>query len=325
LKAIITGDLHTEKGLRTNVVLSYIDYLTEYYFSNDIDYLFIDGDVFERSSNIKNESFIPLFLKFFKMKESGIKMIFILGNHDIMNVDNDSLVETFESFGTVVKKSLKMTIDDHDFYFQSYTKSKEDIPENGEYLITHLSIADFSFDNAYHMTEKNAFPRAYFENWKMVFTGHFHTHQHWNNICYVGSPYEVHRGEMGKPKGFVVLDTNREKWDFVEYFDAPKFLVLKNEDLLNLNKIDFKNKMVVVNISKKIKDYAKLRYILFEKGAVEVITDFISETTNQIGIIEKIKSMPKMEDIAKKGLLDSAPEELDKKILEKIFNKAINE
>lgn len=325
MKAIITGDLHTEKGLRTNVVLSYIDYLTKYYFSNNIDYLFIDGDVFERSSNIKNESFIPLFLKFFKMKESGIKMIFILGNHDIMNVDNDSLVETFESFGTVVKKSLKMTIDDHDFYFQSYTKSKEDIPENGEYLITHLSIADFSFDNAYHMTEKNAFPRAYFENWKMVFTGHFHTHQHWNNICYVGSPYEVHRGEMGKPKGFVVLDTNREKWDFVEYFDAPKFLVLKNEDLLNLNKIDFKNKMVVVNISKKIKDYAKLRYILFEKGAVEVITDFISETTNQIGIIEKIKSMPKMEDIAKKGLLDSAPEELDKKILEKIFNKAINE
>lgn len=323
MRAIITGDWHLEKGLKTNIVLAYLDFLHNYYLNNNIDYIFVEGDVFERSSNIKNESFIPLFLKLFNMKNSGIKFIFIPGNHDIMNVDNDTLVETFQTFGEVFKKGSSLEIDNHDFYFLPYTKQQDELPSGGEYLITHLSIADFSFDNAYHVTEKHAFPRSTFENWNMVFTGHFHKHQTWKNICYVGSPYQIHKSERNDSKGFVVLDTNLEKWNFVEYNNAPKYLLFKNDDLLKINETDFTNKIVIVNISKKIKDYAKLRYILFEKGAVDVIPDFISEQENNPKLLDKIKSTPKMEDVAKLGLLNSAPDELNKKILEKIFEKAI--
>lgn len=326
MKAIITGDWHVKKGMQTDIILQYLAYLENYYFDNEIDYIFVDGDVFHKSSNIKNEAFVPLFLKMMAMKNNGIKFIFIPGNHDIMNVDNDSIVETFSSFGTVYKKGTEVTLDGQNFYFQPYTKSESELPEpkHDSYLITHLSIADFSFDNNFHATEKHAFRRELFSGWLGVFTGHFHRHQKWGNICYVGSPNQMYRSESGHEKGFVVLDTERENWEFVPYTAAPTFTEITENDIINIKSKTFENQIVVVRLRTKVKEYGKLRYILYEKGAVDVVPIFETENEeNGVNPATEISNANSLPDTVRKAIQGIEKEGIDKEFLGKIFDKVL--
>ena len=92
---IFTSDLHVDKGIWVSITIDYLDYLMTYAAKNNIKDVVIGGDVFEKATKIKNESFIPLFLKFMEMKSAGFNLFFILGNHDVYNNSNDSIVETF--------------------------------------------------------------------------------------------------------------------------------------------------------------------------------------------------------------------------------------
>ena len=63
MKYLLTGDWHLKKGIRTQIILDFLDYLFDYYKNNHIDKFVILGDVFDKSVNIKNEAFIPLHKK----------------------------------------------------------------------------------------------------------------------------------------------------------------------------------------------------------------------------------------------------------------------
>jgi len=326
-KVIISCDWHIKSddlnNLHVSSILNFLDYTTEYYFENDIDYHIVAGDIFHKSSNIKNEAFIPLFMKLHEMKEKGVNFIFIPGNHDIMNVNNDTIVETFSVFGEVFKSIARKEIDGDPFIFLPYTKKQSEIPEgNGEYLITHLSIADFFFDNNFQVDEKIAFKRSLFEDFKMVITGHFHKYQNRNNVYYIGSPVQIDRNEMGQEKGFGVLDTDRESLEFVPYDLAPKYIEITEKEIEQLDKLDFTNYHVVVRINSKIKDFAKLRYVLYEKGAVSInpIFETVKEVNEPSLQIEEISNI---EDIIEDIIRDEKvkPEHLETEELIKVFEK----
>lgn len=326
-RILLTGDWHIRNDELNNIhvqsILNFLDYITDYYTENNLDYLFVIGDVFHKSSNIKNDAFIPLFMKLFSMKEKGIKMIFIPGNHDIMNINNDTIVETFAAFGEVYKKRTDITIDGEDFIFLPYTKKESELPKgNGEYLITHISIADFFFDNNFQVDEKIAFKRSLFEDFKMVITGHFHKYQNRKNIYYIGSPVQIDRKEIGQTKGFGVLDTETETLDFIEYDLAPKYLEITEKDIEQIDKLNLTNCHVIVRINSKIKDFAKLRYLLFEKGAINIIPIFetsneVSEPTLQIEEISNIGDI--IEDIIKDEKVK--PDYLNTEDLINVFDK----
>lgn len=329
MRILLTGDFHVTKGIKTNICLNFLDYIHQYYKENDLDYIYVLGDVFDRSSSIKNEAFIPLFMKLYQMKNDGVNFLFILGNHDIINVDNDSLVETFEPIGKVIKEggtALKhLGCGDEENYFLPYTKDDETIPHQGRYLFTHLPIADFSFDNAYHATEKHAFKKSLFEEFNLVFSGHFHRHQVQKNIVYVGSPFQQNRGEIGHIKGFVVLYDEEENWDFVEYNEAPKYINFSVEDIPNINNIDFRNTFVVVKVDRKIKDFAKLRFILYEKGALDIIPIF--ETIDETIEInsDEIEVNESIEDVVREVIMSFDIEHIDNKRLLNLFEKVLVE
>lgn len=282
MKILLTSDLHVQEGIYTDICINYIDYLITFCKENNINHIIIAGDVFEKSSKIKNEAFLPLFFKFMEMKNNGFKLYFLLGNHDIFNVDNDSLVETFAPFGKVIKNYQEEEIDGRMFSFLPYTKQEDDIPPNGDVLITHLSIADFVFDNRYHVNEKAGFPTELFERWNIVFTGHFHRPQNKKNIVYMGSPYQMNFGEMGQDKGFVVFDIETGDWERVYYKEAPTYIKIKVKDF---NKVDVKNSFVEIEIEEKLDNYVQLKHLLYEKGALEV-TPCFKEISNDILVTE---------------------------------------
>lgn len=320
-KILLTADWHTKKGLQSQLIVDYLDYLQEYYFQNDIDWLFVLGDIFHKSSNIKNDAFVPLFMKLLEMKNNGVHFVFLVGNHDIYNVDYDTIIDTFSPIGRVIKEYTRLEFNGEIFDFLPYTKKEEELPEGGNYLFTHVPIANFSFDNAFHVTEKHAFPFEKFEEYNMVFTGHFHKHQNIKNITYIGSPNQLYRGEINQKKGFVVLDTEVEKWEFIEYDEAPKYIEITSSDIKNLKSLDINGNFVVVYIDEKIQDFAKLRYILYEYGAIDIIPIFTKEEEDVE--VEEISQGNDLEDIAREFI--GSIKDVDNEKLNKVFEKILEE
>ena len=323
-KILITSDWHIHSGIYTDIGIDYIDYLQNFCNENNIKDIIIAGDIFEKSSKIKNDAFIPLFFKFNELKENGFNIIIVLGNHDIYSVDNDSIVETFAVFGKVVKSFEQIEMYGKTFDLLPYTKDEDLIPDGGEYLITHLSIADFSFDNKYHVSEKAGFPRKLFKGYDKVFTGHFHRPQEKDNIVFMGSPYQMNYGEMGQKKGFITLDVETGEWERHWYDQAPVYKKIKSEDFQNIN---VANSFVQVEIRDKLDNYVQLKHLLYEKGALEVTPKFIEDDT-EINVNEdsKIDLNSSIVDMVKEYINNSIQvEDIDNKKLITIFDKVIAE
>lgn len=299
-KVLITGDIHTNEGIFSSICINYLDFLISYIKENFITHLVFDGDIFEKATRIKNEVFIPLFFKLQELRDTGIEIHFILGNHDIYNNQNNSLVETFCVFGKVHSGSDTITIDGVDIDLLSYTKNRDDIPNRSKYLITHLGIAGFmmtSFMEANKETE--TFSIEDFTSYDKVFSGHFHKYQELQNVIYVGSPYETSFDEEGQKKGFVVFTPSTGDYEFIENDFSPKHTTI---DLSTATKEDiqkdFTNKFVGVIIREKVNTFIKLKSFLYDKGAISVVPKFIREdgddesrTDNEEIINKNLESM----------------------------------
>ena len=77
-KLLFTSDLHAEKGLRVQICISFLDYIEKYCLDNGISDIVFGGDILNKSSSIKNETFLPLFLRLMQMRDAGLNLIFIL-------------------------------------------------------------------------------------------------------------------------------------------------------------------------------------------------------------------------------------------------------
>lgn len=92
-------DLHftAKNEIRIIEGLNFLEYIFDYCVKNNIPNLVLGGDIFHTSNSIKNQAFIPVFMKLYEMSKK-LHIYVIPGNHDIMNNDNDCLAETFSAF-----------------------------------------------------------------------------------------------------------------------------------------------------------------------------------------------------------------------------------
>ena len=300
------GDLHlTKEPLRILSVLNFLDYVIKYCKDNNIKNVVNLGDLFDRPESNSN-AFVPVFRKL--MELSKVANIYsIIGNHELKDKDgNDTLVETFSSFGTFIQNTGTVNIDGIDCDFMSYTDNPQNIPRKGRILFGHLEVEGFWF-NTKKKVDSSIFTYEMFDQYELVISGHLHHEQHKGNFEFVGSPYPTNRGEGGKKNYFLVIkDTACE---LIEYNEGPDYLTINAEEF-NEN-IDYTNKIVTVQINKKVENFVKLRNILFEKGALEVCPEFISNKDNIEPEIEKMN--------IRDGIITSVA-----KFLSNIDNKNIN-
>jgi DNA repair exonuclease SbcCD nuclease subunit len=319
-RKILTGDWHVQKGIKTNILINYLKYLQLYCLEENIKDIYVLGDIVERSSSIKNEAFIPLFQQLYLMKNSGINFTIIIGNHDAFNKNNDSIIEVLSPIANVVKDVLV----NEEEAFVSYTKEESIFssidPIKVKYLFTHVPIANFSFDSAFHATEKHSFREELFEEFTYTFTGHFHRHQSRKNIVYVGSPFQMNFGEMGQDKGFVVFDQDMESWEFIKY-SGPEYIKFHVSEFKNY---DVENKFVGVIVDTKIQNYIKLKRILFEKGAIDVIP-FFEKKEETIDFKDDNEGYNAIPDIIKDFLKKIKKENINNDNLLEKFERVLNE
>lgn len=290
----VTCDLHVSKDLlRITECLNFLDYLSNYCKEKGIKNIAILGDIFHQSNSIKNQSFLPIFNKFYEMSKD-FQLYIIPGNHDLTSRDLDSqdnaLAESFRAFAHYIPKSETINIDGTNYDFLSYTENVDDLPNKGEVLLSHLEIADF-FYNPTQKSENQSFTKDSFSNYKLVVSGHIHRMQQAGNIVYPGSPYSTTRGEAGNHYFCVVDGTN---YSLIPYNEAPDYMTITLEEALKNKEIDYKNKIVEIVVDSKVENFVKLRAIILQKGAVSVEARFekssvqLEQEKKQININEGV-------------------------------------
>lgn len=311
------GDLHLNKNpLRITSILNFLDYIHKYALASDIKNIVNLGDLFDRPET-NSAAFVPVFRKLLEISKDA-NIYSIIGNHELKDKSgNDTLVETFSSFGTFIQSSATVEIDGIDCDFMSYTDMPQNIPNKGRILFGHLEVESF-FYNPKKRIEGAMFQPEMFSNYELVVSGHLHHEQHHDNFEFVGSPFPTNRGEGGKENYFAVIrDT---LCGLIEYNDGPDYITIAADDFNG--DIDYTNKIVTVQITKKVENFVKLRDILFEKGALDIIPEFIKEEVEDTAEykIDKNEGVVKS---AAKYLQDVKASEIDNKKLLSCFKEVL--
>jgi hypothetical protein len=272
-KIFVLGDLHL--GVRNNSLewseIQY-DYLVNFFlkkvdeegFDPATDILVQVGDwnhVRESTNTRIYKLSVKIAEAFTKKFKKGVYVI--LGNHDVYYKDRtdthslEGFDRIFENFH-IFDKPAQLKMGSHNFlmlpWIENLENLKEAIAKNSasDYVFCHTDFKGFNLNKVTkleHGLEPNDI-----KGFKRIYSGHIHIRQEKGNVLYVGTPFEMDRGDRGNEKGFYVLDLseNKIKEKFVPNTLSPKHLKFEVTDLLDVNLADlgkiFKNNFVDIAI-----------------------------------------------------------------------------
>lgn len=191
-----------------------------YLLENNIKQIIHLGDYYENRKFINFKALQANRLMFLeKLREYGITMDIIAGNHDLFYRDTSKLCSLNELLGhymnevNIIHKPTVLDYDgtkigllpwinkdNEDESFEFLKKAKANI------LCAHLELQGFSVSPGYSM--QGGMSPEHFNRFEIVLSGHFHTKSSQNNIHYLGSQMEFFANDCDDPKYFHVLDTS---------------------------------------------------------------------------------------------------------------------
>jgi DNA repair exonuclease SbcCD nuclease subunit len=187
----------------------------------------------------------------------------ILGNHDVYYKDQTSVHslkgfdQIFDNFH-IFEKPKPLMINSHKFLMLPWIEDLDDLKQatsvnsDCEYIFCHADFKGASLTKS--VVLEHGLTGEDTKSFKRIYSGHIHIHQNNGNLLYVGTPYEMDRGDRGNPKGFYVLDVEQKDITekFIENTFSPKHIRHDVHKLLNLNKSKveeiFKNNFVDLEI-----------------------------------------------------------------------------
>lgn len=247
----------------------------DYVLSNGIELVIHTGDLFETlSERIDKQVFLTVFDQFVKFaKDVGVAVILLVGNHDkIKKGDGDyTILRPFREIENVVVVDSPATevVDDTSLVFIPHTREmfglevKKQIglvKTKHRYLFSHQGVTgatvgprDQILKDEYTM---NDFGINFFD---YVFNGHYHKPQVFvgGKFRIIGSPIQRDFGERADRKGFVTLDTETGKLEYIETKTPPRFFKVFGEEIPK----DFRQgKDFLWLVSEKNVDVLKTKY-----------------------------------------------------------------
>ena len=162
------------------------------------------------------------------LRERGIKLHLIVGNHDIfyktslkINAPGLNLAE----YDNITVYDEPCTAIIGGAYVAMFPWICEDNAEQtleqlehtpARVAMGHLEIAGF-YANQNYVCE-TGIDSAIFSKFDDVFSGHFHKRSKRNNITYIGNAYQMYWNDEGEKRGFCTFDVETQE---LEYIDNP--------------------------------------------------------------------------------------------------------
>ena len=294
------------------VVLPFID-------AHQIDTVIALGDTFDKRRSINFMSLDSAKQMWFDpLRERGIQMHMLVGNHDIyykntlrVNAPSELLgeydnIRVYTEPNTVVFDNLPILllpwICDENREQSLNTVAESSAPV----AMGHLELNGFEAHPGHVML--NGMDKSLFKKFKRVFSGHYHMKSKKDNVTYLGNPYQLYWNDYGCKRGFHVFDTDTLKTTFYRNpFDIFHKLYYNNGVTLPDGE-ELKGAFVKLIVEDK-GDYAKFDYSVKELqdmslADLKIIEDLSVEIENG--------SVVETEDTI--TLLDNYIDEIDLKV-----------
>lgn len=319
MKLAILNDTHC--GIRNSSDI-FMDYQERFYrdvffpylLENDIKQIIHLGDYYDNRKTVNFKALNHnrvIFLE--KLREYGITMDIIPGNHDVYFKNTNQLNSLKELQGHYMNE-VNIIEEPTDMVYDGLTVAlvpwinQENEKEILEFLKTtkasivgaHLELAGFEMDRG--LICKDGMDKKHFEKFEMVLTGHFHAKSTQGNIHYLGAQMEFFWNDCGDKKHFHVLDTETRELTAVHnpvtiyekiYYDHDKIGDWKFKDLRHLD-----NKFVKVIVVNKGSALEFERFIdriqqqkIHELKIAEDFKDFLGENVDDNIIVDDTQTL----------------------------------
>ena len=198
----------------------------KYLDDNNIKTVIHLGDCFDVRKSIDYFSLNWAKTNFFTpLKERGINLHLIVGNHDIFyknslslnaptlnlaEYDNISIYDSPQT-ASICGREIFMTPWICEDNAEEFTEQLE--VTSASICMGHLELTGF-YANKDYKCEHGTDPK-HFDRFDSVFSGHFHKKSKKGNITYLGNTYQIYWNDEGETRGFHTLDLETNKLKFI--------------------------------------------------------------------------------------------------------------
>ena len=224
MKIAILNDTHAGCRNSSDIFMDYQErFYSEVFFpyllENNITQILHLGDYYDNRKTVNFKALAhnrKIFLE--KLREYGITMDIIPGNHDVYYKNTNELNALKELQGhymnevNLIMEPTEMNYDGLCVGLvpwinpQNEEASLEFLANTKATLIgAHLELQ--GFEMARGQVCMSGMSKSHFDRFETVLTGHFHAKSSQGNIHYLGAQYEFFWNDCGDPKHFHVLDT----------------------------------------------------------------------------------------------------------------------
>lgn len=197
-----------------------------YLKDNNIKQIIHLGDVVDRRKFINFVTLNSWRKRFFDVvRDNGIQMDVIVGNHDVTYKNTNEINAMEELFNHY--PNIDVLIEPNTLNYDGCKIAMVPWINSGNYeqaleflktteaqvCFGHFEIAGFEMDrgNICH----TGMDRKLFDRFDIVLSGHFHHKSTHGNITYLGNQYEITWADYGDQRGFHVFDTDTRELTFV--------------------------------------------------------------------------------------------------------------
>ena len=328
MKIAILNDTHCGTRNSSDIFLDYQGrFYTEVFFpyckEHNIKQILHLGDYYEHRKFVNFKALNTNRKHFLEpLKELGMSMDIIPGNHDVYYKNTNelcSLKELLGYFTSNVNICMKPTVLDYDgckvavlpwinkSNYEEYTKWA--MKCNASILGAHLELK--GFDMMPGMPNPHGMNADVFSRFESVLSGHFHTKSSRDNVHYLGAQFEMTWADVDDPKYFHVLDTETREIEAIRNPITIFKKVVYDDTKTDYDKVDVSQfakqfiKLIVINKNDLYmfdKFIDRLQSIdTYELKIAESFDEYLGESVND----EKIS----LEDTTE--LLDSYVEAVD--------------
>jgi len=196
-----------------------------YLKEHGIDTVIHMGDLLDRRKFVNFNTLSQVKRRFFgPMKEMGIKLHCIPGNHDVYwknTNDLNSLKELFHHDIHLYEEPTTVEFDGCSMLFMPWiNKENEEAcilaldSSTSPVLVGHLELDGYEVLRG--VKHHGGMGDKILEKFDLVLSGHFHCRHKQGNVWYLGTQYDLSFADVHEHKGFHVFDTATQGIEFVE-------------------------------------------------------------------------------------------------------------
>ena len=300
-KYLITTDTHlgrkNSSPIDLKITKDFFDWTIKIGREKNIEYFLHLGDWHHNRRSISIPALYESYEIFNKLKNNFEESYIILGNHDLyyknIDIPNSLDIFCFDNINIINKPEMVGNILLIPWIFD---ESDLNIIKTNTYgakiIMGHLPINDVILNKAKAKSKDNILNKSDFEDYDIVWSGHYHQYGQYRNIVYIGAPYHMDFNDAGK-RGVYIFDDETKEYEFIEYKDAPKYITIDAEDFDdkeipgNNIRIEFYNNLGLNKINDIIYNIEKL-----QPNSLDISYKFSNTFTNESNFdsIEEIKA-----------------------------------